>query len=116
MLKPGIARLLYLNRGQILLRVGSTYRAAGDVALVPQKGTGVAASGGGEGALEDSWRGLSIRSHIRRRRLLLLLHTHPDLRRAPRSLVGIKHIDLVVPPPTPEQRVSDHGLRDKRER
>lgn len=28
--------------------------------------------------------------------------------------MGVKDVDLVVPTPTPEQRVSDHGLRDKR--
>lgn len=58
MLKLGITLLLYLNRGQILPQVGSTHHAAGDVALVCQKGAGVAASGGGKGALEGSQRGL----------------------------------------------------------
>lgn len=73
----------------------------------------MAASGGGKGALENRWRGLSIRAHTPGQ-VLLLLHTHPDLRRAPRSLVGVEDVDLVVPPPTPEERVSDHGLRDQR--
>lgn len=54
MLKPVVLLLLYLNRGQILLRVGSTHHAAGDVALVSQNGAGVAASGGGKRTLENS--------------------------------------------------------------
>lgn len=41
--------------------------------------------------------------------------THPDLRHAPRRRVGVEHVDLVVPTPTPEQRVSDQGLKGKRE-
>lgn len=59
MLKLGITLLLYLNRGQILLCVRSTHHAAGDVALVSQTGTGVAASGGGKGTLESSLRRLA---------------------------------------------------------
>lgn len=56
MLKPGMTLSLYLNGGQILLRVGPTHHAAGDVALVPQPGAGVAASGGGKGTLEGAGR------------------------------------------------------------
>lgn len=59
MLKLGITLLLYLHRGQILLWVGSTHHAAGDVALVSQEGAGVAASGGGKRTLEDSLRRLA---------------------------------------------------------
>lgn len=59
MLKLGITLSLYLNRGQILLWVGSTHHAAGDVALVSQEGAGVAASGGGKGTLENSLRCLA---------------------------------------------------------
>lgn len=54
MLKPAVLLLLYLNRGQNLLWVGSTHHAAGDVALVSQNGAGVAASGGGKRTLENS--------------------------------------------------------------
>lgn len=54
MLKPVVLLLLYLNRGQILLWVGSTHHAAGDVALVSQNGAAVAASGGGKRTLGNS--------------------------------------------------------------
>lgn len=53
MLNPVVLLLLYLNTGQILLWVGSTHHAAGDVALVSQNGAGVAASGGGKRTLEN---------------------------------------------------------------
>lgn len=55
----------------------------------------------------------SVRGRTRRRRRSR--RTHPDLRHAPRRRVGVKHVDLVVPTPTPEQRVSDHGLKGKRD-
>lgn len=41
------------------------------------------------------------------------VRTHPDLRRAPRGRAGVKDADLVGPTPTPEQGVSDHGLKEQ---